>query len=203
MKVSETATQAVPQTTYLAIGLPQGVLFVSDQPEEPFGNIRRGGETIMIPFVAYQWWILALGGVEVDTLRDLAAKQNEMEDFSDNLAFMVECNLLLPWTRDVGDIERFPEIRVVPAGIGVGNAPDNLHEFDILSRQEGTPVLRLDFLGYVIWSFFDGAISLEQACQSTADHLQLPVDSVRQRALTLVPALMRSGLALLDVVASS
>jgi hypothetical protein len=201
--MSETATDEAPHAIYLAIGIPQGLVFVSDQSdqsEEPFFYIRLGGETIQVPLTSYEWWGLALDGVGVDAIRDWAAKRNDLDDFSDNLACLVEYNLLLPWTSDVGDIEQFPKIRVVPAGMGVGNSHDNPHEFVILSRREGAPVLRLDFLAYVIWSFFDGVISLEQACQSTADHLQLPVDSVRQRALTLVPTLMRNGLALLDVV---
>jgi len=204
--MSETAAQAAPQTIYLAIGIPQGVLVDSnqmDQSEEPFGNIRRGGMTMMIPFVAYQWWFLALSGTEENALRDLAAKQNEMEDFADNLAFMVESRLLLPWTSDVGDIEHFREIRVVPAGVGVGNSWDDEVGFLIMSRRGDPPSLRVDIVDYIIWTFFDGVLTLEQACQATAEHAKVPVEDVRRRALTLVPALMRNGLALLDVVAPS
>jgi len=204
--MSETATQATPQTTHLAIGIPQGVLVDSnqmDQSEEPFGNIRRGGMTMMIPFVAYQWWFLALAGVEENALRDLATKQNETEDFSDNLAFMVESNLLLPWTGENGDIERFPEIRVVPAGVGVGNSWDDEVGFLIMSRRGDPPSLRVDIVDYIIWTFLDGVVTLEQACQATAEHAKVPVEDVHKRALTLVPTLMRSGLVLLDVVVPS
>jgi len=201
--MSETATQATPQTTYLAIGIPQGVGFVSERSEEPLCYVRRGGRSAEMPLAVHEWWLLALDGVGVDAFRDLAAKRHDLDDFSDNLAFMVESRLLLPWTSDVGDIERFPEIRVVPAGMGAGNSSENPHEFVILSRRDGAPALYVDFIGYVIWSFFDGAISLEQACQATADHLRLPVEDVRKRALTLVPTLMHSGIALLDVVTPS
>jgi len=203
MRMSETATQVIPQTTYLAIGLPQGVLLDSSQSQEPFGNIRRGGETIMVPFAAYQWWSFALGGAEENTLRDLAAKQNEMEDFPDNLAWMVENRLLLPWTGEDGDIERFREIRVVPAGVGVGNSWDDPVGFIIMSRRGDPPSLRVDIVDYIIWTFLDGVVTLEQACQATAEHAKVPVEDVHKRALTLVPTLMRSGLALLDVVVPS
>jgi len=196
----ETGATSNSQPTYYAIGLPQGVLVDSNQSEEPFGNIRRGGKTVMIPFAAYQWWVLALDGVGVDTFRDLAAKQNEMEDFSDNLAWMVESRLLLPWTGENGDIERFPEIRVLPAGVGVGNSRDDPVGFVILSRRGDPSGLRVDIVGYIIWMFLDGVVTLEQACQATAEHAKVPVEDVRQRALTLVPTLMRNGLALLDVV---
>jgi len=201
--MSETANEAAPQTTYLAIGIPQGVGFISEQSEEPFCYIRRGGRTVQVPLAFYEWWVLALDGVDVDTLRDLAAKRNDLDDFSDNLAYLVESHLLLPWTSDVGGIGRFPEIRVVPTGVGVGNGRDDPVGFIIMSRRRDPPGLRVDIVGYIIWTFFDGVLTLEQACQATAEHAKVPVEDVRRRALTLVPTLMRNGLALLDVVAPS
>jgi len=63
--------------------------------------------------------------------------------------------------------------------------------------------LRVDIVGYMIWTFLDGVVTLEQACQATAEHAKVPVEDVRRRALTLVPTLIRNGLALLDVVAPS
>jgi hypothetical protein len=200
---NQTANRVLPQTTYLAIGIPQGVAFAIDQPQYHFGYIRRGGVTVQLPETFYQWWTLALDGAEENTIRDLAAKQNELENFSENLAFMVELRLLLPWTGDNSEIERFPEIRVVPAGVGLGNSREDPFGCRIVSRWGSSPGLSVDLVSYTIWSLFDGAISLEQACQTTAKHLKLPLDSVRQLALILLPLLMRNSLAMLDVVTSS
>lgn len=44
--------------------------------------------------------------------------------------------------------------------------------------------------------------SLAAVCEATARHLNGPLDAVRQRALTLLPVLMRNGVALIDWVDS-
>jgi len=89
-------------------------------------------------------------------------------------------------------------IRVIPCGIGGGNAPDDPARFALLARHDAAPALWVDFVGYALWSFFDGVSTLHAACEAAARHPRLPVDVVRRRALSLLPALMRSGLAFLD-----
>lgn len=200
MVSSQTTAEGASQTIYLAIGIPQGIVWVDGPGEETLGNIRCGGRTVQFPLDAFEYWIRALDGVEVDTLREVAAKQHNLDDFSDNLAFMVESKLLLPWSGTAKDIERFQDLRIIPTGIGVGNSPEEPLKFVICSRNDGQPLVRLDFVSYAIWSCCDGVSSLEQACQFTAEHFQVPLDAVHLQALTLVPALMRYGAALLDVV---
>jgi hypothetical protein len=193
-------TEDAPQEIYLAIGLSQGLVWVDGSPEETLGNICRGGAAVQVPFAAFECWLRAIDGVELNTLRDIVAKYQDLDSFSDNLTYMIDSKLLLPWSSTVDDMERFQEIRVIPGGVSAGNTPDDPYRFVICSRQDGEPVLRLDLPAYGIWSFCDGFSSLEQVCKTTAEHLRLPLDSVRQRALTLLPALMQSGVALLDVV---
>lgn len=200
MASTETTTEDVSQTIYLALGIPQGIVWVDGPGEETLGNIRCGGRTVQFPLDAFRYWIRALDGVDVSTLRAVAAKQHDLDDFADNLAFMVESKLLLPWSSTTQDIELFQDLRIIPTGIGMGNSPEEPHKFVICSRNDGQPLLRIDFVSYAIWSFCDGVSSLEQACQSTAKHLQVTLESVHELALTLIPALMRSGIALLDVI---
>ena len=201
MTTIDVSTNSDHSIIYLAVGIPQGIIWVDEQPEEEsLGNVRNGRTTVHFPLDSFEYWIRALDGVTVDTLLEVAAKQDDLDDFADNLAFMVESKLLLPWTGTAKDIELFRDLRIIPTGIGVGNSSDEPLKFLICSRNDGQPLVRTDFVSYAIWSYCDGISSLEQACQSASEHFSVPLDEVRQLALALVPALMRYGAALLDVV---
>jgi len=186
---------------YLAIGLPRGVLVTPNRPEESFGAIRRGGHTVKVSLAVYEWWTLALGGIEPDALHSLVSEHGDPSDPVERVAWMVASRLLLPWKGTADDIKRFSEIRVMLTSVGAGNSSGDLLEFVIQSRQDGTCALRVDFPAYLLWGLCDGTISLEQACQMVAEDLDMPVEYMHHRALWLVPALMRNGLALLDLAA--
>ena len=195
--MSKTISEKV--LTYVAIGVPLGALVSVSNSKDNVCGIRRGGKYVQMPLQAYESWHRALDGVDAESLREIAARNNDLDDFSDNLAWFVESDLLLPWTGEEGDYRRFEEIRVIPCGIGAGNSADDPTRFAILSRRDATPALWVDFLGYTIWSFCDGVNTLDEACQATANHLGISLDDVRRRTLTLLPALMRNGVAFIDL----
>ncbi len=185
--------------TYLAIGVPLGALVSASGSKDNLCGIRRDGKYVQIPLQAYELWHKALDGVDEDGLRETAAQNYDLEDFSDNLAWFVESHLLLPWSGQESDFGKFGDIRVIPCGIGAGNSVDDPARFAILSRHDAVPALWVDFLAYIIWSFCDGVATLDEACLAAANHTHVAASEVRQRALTLLPALMRNGLAFIDL----
>ena len=186
--------------TYLAVGVPLGAFVPDEMAQNASCHIRRAGRFFQMPLEPYEWWSSALDGITEDDLRAIAARHHDLDDFADNLAWFLESRLLLPWTGQDVDVERFSDIRVIPWGIGAGNSIEDPVRFSIVSRQ-GVPAVAVDVMAYTIWSFCDGATTLEAVCRATADHLQMALDDVRHRALTLVPTLMRNGLAFLDLAA--
>ncbi len=201
MTTIDVSTNSDHPIIYLAVGIPQGIIWVDEQPEEEsLGNVRNGRTTVHFPLDSFEYWIRALDGVTLDTLREVAAKQDDLDDFADNLAFMVESKLLLPWSCTEKDIELFQDLRIIPTSVGVGNSSDEPTKFLICSRNDAQTLVQTDFVSYAIWSYCDGISSLEQACQSVSEHFSVPIDEVRRLALTLVPTLMRYGAALLDLV---
>jgi hypothetical protein len=89
MTTIDVSTNSDHSIIYLAVGIPQGIIWVDEQPEEEsLGNVRNGRTTVHFPLDSFEYWIRALDGVTVDTLLEVAAKQDDLDDFADNLAFM-------------------------------------------------------------------------------------------------------------------
>lgn len=196
--MNSVATEKI--TTFLAIGVPLGPMVSASQTTDSPWVVRRGGRFVQMPRFAYEWWHRALDGVDLNTLRTIASRQHTLADMEDNLAWFVESQLLWPWIAHEPDANRLGEIRVIPSGIGAGNVGDDPTRFALLSRRDATPALWVDFLAYTLWSFCDGAMSLDAACRATSEYLHTPLETVQKRAWSLIPALMRNGLAFLDAV---
>lgn len=186
------------KTIYLAIGLPYGAI-VTPTSGAPRCNLRRGGKFVQMPLQAYELWHQALDGIDRDALREIAARNNDLDDFDDNLAWFKSSQLLLPWTQQEADLEYFARIRVIPCGIGAGNSAEHPEAFALLARHDAAPALWVDVVAFTLYGQFDGNATLDEACAATAKRLDYPVDEVRERALTLMPALMRSGLVFIDL----
>jgi hypothetical protein len=184
--------------TYLALGIPLGALVTPTSPG-PRCGLRRGGRYVELPVEAYEYWHLALDSRSEEELRAVAIRQGAAADFADNLQWFVEARLLLPWHGDARDVAHYAHLRVIPCGIGAGNTAAHPDRFTVLHR-DGRPALDLDVVGYALWSFCDGTVSLDQACRQTAQHLQVPPDAVSARAGTAVVQWMRQGVAFLDWV---
>lgn len=185
------------EPVYLAVGVPYGAI-VTPSLEGPRCSLRRGGKFVQIPLRVYQPWRCALNGLAQGELREIAAGNNDLDTFDRDLAWLVESKLLLPWTQREVDLEHFNRIRVIPCGIGGGNSAERPEAFALLARNDAAPALWVDVVAFTLYGHFDGIATLDEACGDTAKRLDYPVDEVRERALTLLPALMRSGLAFID-----
>ena len=167
----------------LPIGRPTGVIAARSNTEIVH-TLRRGGKSVRVARQMFDVWTLALaGGGEPGPVTDR----------------LVKANLLLPWTGTAEDYERYPALRVIPCGMGGANLPEKPDAFPLLSPRDGSAVLYVDLLGFALYGSFDGAVSLEDACAATSERLALPLDQVRERAATLLLALVRSGLAFIDL----
>ena len=84
--------------------------------------------------------------------------------------------------------------------MGAGNSAEHPEAFALLARHDAAPVLWVDVVAFTLYGHFDGIATLDEACAATAERLDYPVDEVRERALTLMPDLMRSGLVFIDLM---
>lgn len=167
----------------LPIGRPAGVV-AAPSNTELVHTLRRGGKSVRVARQMFDVWVLALAG------------GSESGPVTDRL---VKANLLLPWTETAEDYKHYAALRVIPCGMGGANLPEKPDAFPLLSPRDGSAVLYVDLLGFALYGSFDGAISLEDVCVATAERLAFPLDQVRQRAALLLPALVRSGLAFIDL----
>ena len=186
------------EPVYLAVGLPYGGIMAPNLKGARC-ILRRGGRFVQVPLPAYRLWRKSLDALSWDELREVAASNGDLGSFERDLQRLVEAQLLTPWTEESKNLSHFSRLRVIPCGMGGSNLPDHPETFALLRRTGQNPVLWVDVVAFTLYGHFDGIATLYEACAATAKRLDYPVDEVRERALTLLPALMRSGLAFIDL----
>ena len=186
------------EPVYLAIGLPYGGIMAPNL-KGPRCILRLGGRPIRVPLSIFRLWRKSLDALSRDELREVAASNGDLGSFERDLQRLVEAQLLTPWTEESKNLSHFSRLRVIPCGMGGSNLPDHPETFALLGRADQNPVLWVDVVAFTLYGHFDGIATLDEACIATAKRLDYPVDEVRERALTLLPALMRSGLAFIDL----
>jgi hypothetical protein len=186
------------EPVYLPIGLPYGGIMVPSS-KGPRCILRHGGRLTRVPLSIFRLWRKSLNALNRDELREVAARNGDLGRFERDLQRLVEAQLLIPWTKEGENLNHFSHLRVIPCGIGGGNLPDHPETFALLRRTDQNPVLWVDVVAFTLYGHFDGIATLDDACLATAKRLDYPVDEVRERALTLLPALMRNGLVFIDL----
>ena len=186
------------EPVYLAVGLPYGAI-VTPTSEGPRCSLRRGGSLTRVPLSVFRLWRKALNALNRDELRELAASNGDLGRFQRDLQRLVEAQLLIPWTEESETFSRFSRLRVIPCGMGGSNLPDHPETFALLRRVDQKPVLWVDVMAFTLYGHFDGIATLNEACVAAAKRLDYPEAEVRERALTLLPTLMRNGLVFIDL----
>ena len=187
------------EPVYLAVGLPYGGI-MAPSFKGPRCILRRGGRLIRVPLSVFRLWRKSLNALSRDELREVAASNGDLGGFERDLQRLVEAQLLIPWTDESVNLRHFSHLRVIPCGMGGSNLPDHPETFALLGRTDQNPVLWVDVVAFTLYGHFDGIATLDESCTATAKRLEYPVDEVRERALTLLPALMRNGLVFADLV---
>ncbi len=186
------------EPVYLAVGLPYGGIMAPNLKGARC-ILRRGGRFVQVPLPAYRLWRKSLDALSRDELREVAASNGDLGSFERDLQCLVEAQLLTPWTEESKNLSHFSRLRVIPCGMGGSNLPDHPETFALLRRADQNPVLWVDVVAFTLYGHFDAIVTLEEACLATAKRLDYPVEEVRERALALLPALMRNGLVFIDL----
>jgi hypothetical protein len=186
---------------YLSLGIPLGSL-VDEPGNEVLSLVRLGGDSFGLTIPAFQVWLAALSAPEEKQLETFAESIDGIGDAHETIVDLSEEGLLLSHDPAEEDLAgRMQALRPLLCGIGFGNSPASLDEYEIAdSRLEVG--LRVDFPRYMIWCAIDSVGSLAACCTELADaHEGISLASWYAVAWAFLPQLMAARLLLLDRVA--
>jgi hypothetical protein len=141
-------------------------------------------------------WVRTLFSSTIEELHQWADKYRIM-DFEDRLLEMESRRLIIKLENEAHTVKLLNLVRMTPIGAGVRNVGPEYNVFEIRAPESQT-LVRLDALGFFIYGFCDGAISLRESCDRVSTTFELSLDKIILRAARLLPELMVSRLVFLD-----
>ncbi len=191
--------------TYIAVGFPIGMLAAPGQEDplnqgDPLFWIRYGDKFHGITPLAMLVWLRAMNLATGEEIYEylLSKKVLEFPELLVNLINdLLAEGLILPY--NPGQLSaKILSLRVVAQGLGLGVNSETPKEF-LISHFDGRPVAGLDFASYILWMYFDGLRTLQQAIQDAAVFLQIEQTSLIDHAASLLPVLLKTHSVFLDL----
>lgn len=178
-------------TSYVAVGIPQGVV-VDRASGEVAGAVRRGGELVSLEEVEYALWTSLLTPMTPADIRHNAAS-DAFAQAEQAIARLLEMNLLVRIEPGKPLDQATERLRPLPLGLGLGNSSGDPMTFEIQNATLSLPTpVSLNVVGAMFWWEFDGTRSLRAIARRVAD--QLP-DLAAERADVIVVRLAHSLMA--------
>jgi hypothetical protein len=191
--------------TYIAIGLPIGMLAAPGQEDplnqgDPLFWIRYGDKFHGITPLAMLVWLRAMNLATGQEIYEYMLSNNVLEQ-PDLLAGLIndllDAGLIIPYIP--GQLSgKILSLRVIAQGLGLGINTENPKEF-LISHFDGQPVAGLDFASYILWMYFDGLRTFQQAIQDAAVFLQVEQSVLTDHAASLLPVLIKTHSVFLDL----
>ncbi len=191
--------------TYIAVGFPIGMLAAPGQEDplnqgEPLFWVRYGDKFHGITPLAMLIWLRAMNLATGEEIYEYLASKNLLE-LPELLANLINDLLAegLIISYNPGQLSgKILSLRVIAQGLGLGINPENPKEF-LISHFDGRPVAGLDFASYILWMYFDGLRTLQQAIQDAAVFLQVEQTVLTDHAASLLPVLLKTHSVFVDL----
>jgi len=191
--------------TFLAVGFPIGLLAAANDVDplnhgDPLFWIRFGDKFHGVMPLSMLIWLRATTPASGEEIYQYLL-ENKFIESPDTLLFQL--NELL----DEGLIVSFNQtklstkimsLRVIAQGLGLGINPDNSQEF-LIGHFDGRPVAGLDFVSYILWMYFDGLRTLQQAIKDAGTFLQVEQGALIGHVSSLLVVLLKTRSVYLDI----
>jgi hypothetical protein len=184
--------------TYIALGIPQGV--IADRATgEIAGAVRRGGELVSLDSVEYQLWRILLTPLTPGDTSEVALKHH-WGDVEPTIARLREMGLLAQVEPGKPLDGILAALRPLPLGFGLGNFDGDPMRFEIQNAALSLPSpVSLDVVAVLFWWEFDGTKSLGDVVSHVATAIpELSLDTAESLATSLIYGLMTCRLLYLD-----
>ena len=191
--------------TYIAVGFPIGLLAAPGQEDplnqgDPLFWIRYGDKFHGITPLAMLVWLRAMNLATGEEIYEymLSKKVLDLPELLVNLINdLLAEGLILPY--NPGQLSaKILSLRVIAQGLGLGINSESPKEF-LISHFDGRPVAGLDFASYILWMYFDGWRTIQQAIQDAAVFLQVEQSALTDHAASLLPVLLKTHSVFLDL----
>jgi hypothetical protein len=182
----------------VAVGVPYGRWRDPRDAHLPSMAIIRQGERFVV--VELEVLDVFLPAIRPRYRSELLATAEEAgaEDPVQLVDAVLDAGLLLPFGADPGeDVERLRRLRLQPVGIGLGDDGKVPGAYRIASH-DLRPLLECDPVTYAVWAASDGR-SIGRICELVGAAYGVAADEVLHHIVGVLPQLLESGAAFLDV----
>lgn len=181
-----------------AVGYLGSVPVSSDSPSPPAYWIRCGSVLHAVTGTTYKLWLR----LRVPQSRSVAesASPDTVTTFVEDWDALAEIGLILPLPLHNPDDDLWTHLRLVPAGFGVGQDPEDPTLFAIMLGRD-LPV-RFCLSDYLLWVGCDGCATLSEVITRTATNLNEERQVLAARLPAFVPAALAAGVGYFDLTSS-
>ena len=164
-------------------------------------GLRKGGRLWIIDREGYTLWATAQRGLDPSTLISEWSHQVQGDHDAGEqlLSEFLRAELLMDFTEDAEhDWNKIARLRVVPRALAAGYAQGPPDTYVIMSPDGGHGV-RIDPLSFALYSYWDGAMTVEASVDTVVHTHGVSPRLVRERSAALVVGAMRAGIIFLDI----